>query len=573
MHGSVLSETQPFSVGEPLVAGAAAFAARRAAGHGTPPVAERRQVSILFVDLVAFTELVAGRDPEEVRDLLDRYFETGRATIGRYGGTLEKFIGDAVMAVWGTPVAHEDDAERAVRAALDLVAAVGGLGAELGLAGLAARGGVVTGEAAVTVGAVGQGMVAGDVVNTASRLQGAASPGSVLVDETTHRIVRESIAFRPAGALVLRGIRQPVAAYEARQVVALRRGRGRSPGLEGPLVGRDGPLAVAKELLDTVRVARTVRQLSIVGQAGVGKSRIVWELEKYVDGVVEPVWWHHAGSPAYGEGLAFWALAEMVRARAGIGGGESPEVARQRLATCLARFVPDATERRWIAPFLAALVDLGPATGGEREEQFAAWRTFFERISDQGTTVLVFDDLHWADAGLLDFVDDIVERSTGPPAAGRDGRPAGSPGASADVGLGRPGPGGHRPRAPRTRCHGRAPRPAGAGPVDRPDGPHPRACRGDPPVCRRAHPDARRPGRPGAVRRRVRGPRTAGPDGGARDAARPRRGAHRRPRPGRRGAPPRGGRARRGRPARRARGHRRDDRRGARAGPGAPCPA
>ncbi|HEX7398959.1 MAG TPA: adenylate/guanylate cyclase domain-containing protein [Candidatus Limnocylindrales bacterium] len=397
------------------MAGPDAFAARRTGVRAGARVAERRQVSILFVDLVSFTELAADRDPEEVRDLLDRYFETCRSLIARYGGAVEKFIGDAVMAVWGAPVAREDDAERAVRAALDLVEAVGSLGVELGLDSLAARGAVVTGEAAVTVGAVGQGIVAGDVVNTASRLQGAASPGVVLVDQATHRIVRGSIAFKPAGAQALRGKPLPVAAWEARHVVALRRGRGRSAHLEGPLVGRESTLAIVRELLDAVRKERTVRLLSIFGQAGVGKSRIVWELKKYVDGVVEGIWWHQASSPAYGEGLAFWALAEMVRARAGIGSGERPEVARRRLAACLARFVPLESERRWIAPFLAALVGLGPATGGEREEEFAAWRTFFERIGDQGTTVLVFDDLHRADAGLLDFVDDLVERSTAYP--------------------------------------------------------------------------------------------------------------------------------------------------------------
>ncbi len=401
----------PVVAGQPLVAGGEESAARRAGAPAAPPVAERRQVSIVFVDLVAFTALAAERDPEEVRDLLDRYFETCRALIARYGGTVEKFIGDAVMAVWGAPVAHEDDAERATRAALDLVAAVTGLGVELGLDGLAARGGIVTGEAAVTVGAVGQGIVAGDVVNTASRLQGAAGPGAVLVDEATYRIVRGSITFRPAGPQVLRGKPEPVSAWEARQVVALRGGRGRSTGLEGPLVGRDSALATAKGLLDAVREERTTRLLSIFGQAGVGKSRIVWELEKYVDGIVEQIWWHEAGTPAYGEGLAFWALAEMVRARAGIGAGVAPDAARRRLATCLARFVPDASERRWIAPFLAALVGLGPVPDGEREEQFAAWRTFFQRIAGKGTTVLVFDDLHWADSGLLDFVDDLVAHS------------------------------------------------------------------------------------------------------------------------------------------------------------------
>ena len=288
--------------GEPLVAGPDAFAARRTGVRAGARVAERRQVSILFVDLVSFTELAADRDPEEVRDLLDRYFETCRSLIARYGGAVEKFIGDAVMAVWGAPVAREDDAERAVRAALDLVEAVGSLGVELGLDSLAARGAVVTGEAAVTVGAVGQGIVAGDVVNTASRLQGAASPGVVLVDQATNRIVRGSIAFKPAGAQALRGKPLPVAAWEARHVVALRRGRGRSAHLEGPLVGRESTLAIVRELLDAVRKERTVRLLSIFGQAGVGKSRIVWELKKYVDGVVEGIWWHQASSPAYGEG-------------------------------------------------------------------------------------------------------------------------------------------------------------------------------------------------------------------------------------------------------------------------------
>src|SRR5438067_879044 len=168
------------------------------------PAAERRLVSVLFADLVGFTTLSESRDSEEVRELLSRYFDTCRRLIERYGGSIEKFIGDAVMAVWGTPTAQEDDAERAVRAALDLVAAVPELAP-----GLYARAGVVTGEAAVTIGAEGQGMVAGDLVNTASRIQAAAEPGVVLAGDTTRRSTEAAIAYEPAGEHELKGKAEP----------------------------------------------------------------------------------------------------------------------------------------------------------------------------------------------------------------------------------------------------------------------------------------------------------------------------------------------------------------------------
>ncbi len=372
-------------------------------------------MSILFADLVGFTTLAEGRDPEEVRDLLSGYFETCRTVIARYGGTVEKFIGDAVMAMWGAPIAHEDDAERAVRAGVELVTAVGALGEELGIGALAVRVGVVSGQAAVTVGAVGQGLVAGDVVNTASRLQAAARPGTVLVDEATYRAARNSVAFEPAGDHALPGKRLTVAAWEAQHVVALRRGDGRSALPEAPLVGRDSVMTIARDLFHAVREERTMRLCSIIGQAGIGKSRIVWELEKYLDGLVEQVFWHQARSPAYGEGLSFWALAEMVRWRAGIVASEPPAASRRRLSACLVQFIPDEQERRWVGPYLASLLGLGPAPSGEREEAFAAWRTFFERVSDQGTTVLVFDDIHWADSGLLDFIERLAQRASARP--------------------------------------------------------------------------------------------------------------------------------------------------------------
>jgi len=174
------------------------------ASSAEAPVAERRLVSVLFADLVGYTSLAESRDAEDARELLTRYFDTCRRLIELYGGTVEKFIGDAVMAVWGTPVATEDDAERAVRAALDLVAAVSGLGDEVGASDLRARAGVLTGEAAVTLGAQGEGMVAGDLVNTASRIQSAAEPGTVLVGEAQNLVSYHLGKLRRAGMVTTR---------------------------------------------------------------------------------------------------------------------------------------------------------------------------------------------------------------------------------------------------------------------------------------------------------------------------------------------------------------------------------
>ena len=256
-------------------------------GASTAPVAERRLVSIMFIDLVGFTTISEGRDHEEVRELLSRYFDASREIIERYGGMVEKFIGDAVMAVWGAPTAHEDDAERAVRAALDVVDAVRMLGP-----GLEARGGVLTGEAAVTIGATGQGMVAGDLVNTASRLQSAAPAGVVLVGESTQRATVNAIAYESAGEQLLKGKTSPVPAFRAIRVIAERGGRGRTDRLEAPFVGRDSELRLLKDLFHATARERRTRLVSITGQGGIGKSRLAWELRKYADGVVDRVFWH-----------------------------------------------------------------------------------------------------------------------------------------------------------------------------------------------------------------------------------------------------------------------------------------
>jgi class 3 adenylate cyclase len=371
-------------------------------------VAARRLVSVLFADLVGFTAWSEGRDAEEVRDLQTRYFATVSETIVRYGGNVEKFIGDAVMALWGAPVAHEDDAERAVRAALDLVAAVRGLGP-----GIEIRAAVLTGEAAVTLGATNQGMVAGDLVNTASRLQSVAPPSTVLVGEGTQRAAGSAIVFEAAGEQLLKGKVSPVPAWIAQRVVAQRGGVGRSEALEAPFVGRDEELRQLKDLFHATGREGRPRLVSVVGPAGIGKSRLAWEFLKYVDGLVEAVWWHDGRSPAYGDGITFWALGEMIRGRAGLQETDDEPTTRAAIAAMLDKHVPDDTERAWIEPALLSL--LGLESGVGPQQLFGAWRTFFERLAATGPVVMVFEDLHFADPGLLDFIDHVLEWSRNVP--------------------------------------------------------------------------------------------------------------------------------------------------------------
>jgi class 3 adenylate cyclase/tetratricopeptide (TPR) repeat protein len=377
------------------------------------PVAERRVCSVLFCDVVGFTPMSESRDPEAVRELLSRYFEVARTVIGRYGGVVEKFIGDAVMAVWGTPAATEGDAERAVRAALDLVAAVAGLGAEALVPGLAARAGVVTGEVAVTLGAVGEGMVAGDAVNTAARVQSAAEPGSVLVDAPTQRLAASAIGFADAGEHALKGKAEPVRLHRAVRVLAGVGGSQRIDGLEAPLTGRDAELRTVKELFHAAADRRVPRLVLVSGPAGVGKSRLGWEFEKYIDGLAEDVWWHRGRCLTYGEGVAFWALAEIVRQRLGIAEEDPAEVAAGKLADGLDRFVPEGAERAYVGPRLSRLLGVQVTGDNEsalsREELFAGWRLFFERLAAEDPVVLLIEDAQYADPDLLDFLDHLMD--------------------------------------------------------------------------------------------------------------------------------------------------------------------
>ena len=371
----------------------------------------------LFADLVGFTALSESRDAEEVRELLSRYFDTCRRLIELYGGTVEKFIGDAVMAVWGTPVATEDDAERAVRAALDLVAAVSALGHEVGAPELRARAGVLTGEAAVTLGAVGEGMVAGDLVNTASRVQSVAEPGSVFVGEATRRATERAIVYEDAGSHELKGKEGETPLWRALRVVSGCR-RLAQVGGPGGAVRRVVTASCGRSRTCSTSAPRSGRAqlVSVTGIAGIGKSRLAWEFYKYFDGLAQIVYWHRGRCLAYGEGVTYWALADMVRMRCRIAEDEQPESALRKLRATLEEHLLDPEERRFVEPRLAQLLGARrAATSRDRQDLFAAWRLFFERLADTYPTVLAFEDMQWADASLLDFVEYLLEWSRDKP--------------------------------------------------------------------------------------------------------------------------------------------------------------
>ena len=370
---------------------------------------------MLFADLVGFTTLSEPRDAEEVRELLSRYFDTAAPSIGRYGGTVEKFIGDAVMAVWGAPVAQEDDAERAVRAALDLVDGGGGARRRGRRAGAARRAPVCSRARRRSTSAPRARAWLRAISSTpppaSSRI---AEPGTVLVGDATRRASEAAIAYEDAGEHELKGKAEPVALWRAVRVLAGAAGAPALDGLEAPFVGRDRELRLVKELFHATADERRAHLVSVIGIGGIGKSRLGWEFYKYIDGLADDVWWHRGRCLAYGEGVAYWALAEMVRMRAR--DRSRTRTPRRRRAKLAARrsssTSPDDAERGLGGAAARAPARAeeraGPATG---EDLFSAWRLFFERLAERGPIVLVFEDLHWADAALLDFVEYLLEWS------------------------------------------------------------------------------------------------------------------------------------------------------------------
>jgi class 3 adenylate cyclase/tetratricopeptide (TPR) repeat protein len=372
-------------------------------------VEERKVVTVVFCDLVGSTSRAEQLDPEDVRAELSAFHSRVRNELERRGGTVEKFIGDAVVAVFGAPAVHEDDPERAVRAALairDWAAEEGG--AEVRLA-------VNTGEALVTVSArpeTGEGLVAGDVVNTAARLQAAAPVNGILVGEATHRATQRAIEYQPHAPVEAKGKQHPVPVWEA---VAARSLFGVDVELRPRtrLVGRTRELDQLLDALSRARAEREPQLVTIVGVPGIGKSRLVQELSSAIEREPELIRWRQGRSLPYGQGVSYWALGEMIKAEAGILESDPAGVAEMKLREVVAR-VCDHDDVDWINSILRPLIGVADDGAGSdrRGEAFVGWRRFLEGIADERPTVLVFEDLHWADDGLLDFVDSLVDWAT-----------------------------------------------------------------------------------------------------------------------------------------------------------------
>jgi class 3 adenylate cyclase/tetratricopeptide (TPR) repeat protein len=384
-----------------------------ACGTALEPAAtgeERKVVSVLFVDLVGFTAGADRADPEDVRATLRPYHERVSREIERFGGTVEKFVGDAVMAVFGAPVAYEDDPERAVRAGLRILDAIVELSEEEGLE-LAVRVAVATGEAVVQLGAqpgTGEGIATGDVVNTAARLQGQAPVGGIVVNEQAYRATQQAIVYEELPPVAVKGKAETVPLWRA--VEARSRFGVDVEGITTPFVGRERELRLLQDTFERMVGESEIQLVTITGEPGVGKTRLLAELRNWIDDRPEFISWRQGRCLPYGDGITFWALGEIVKAHAGILESDASADAEEKLREAVA----GADDAEWLHARLGPLVGLA---GGDasREESFGAWLRFIESVAATGPLILLFEDLHWADDALLDFVERLVDWSSGLP--------------------------------------------------------------------------------------------------------------------------------------------------------------
>ena len=388
------------------------------------PPEERRQVTVLFADLSGYTAVAETMDPEKVKTLVDGALLRLGQEVARYDGTVDKYIGDNVMALFGAPVAHEDDAERAVRAALGMQDAMAEINERLpeGVS-FALRVGLNTGE--VLAGAVGDDYtVVGDTVNVAARLQTAARPGTVTVGERTMKATVEAVRYERLEPLTLKGKAEPVPAWEAVGVIAEHAVRRTTIGKEAPLVGRDYEIGTLESLYERVVRERRPHLVTLIGEAGVGKSRLLTEFERRLgDRPQAPVLRTGRCLP-YGSGIVFWALGEVLRDECGIVEADSSEAAWRKLASYVEQALAEGSEQASESPERRAAVigrSLGldvPEEIGQidaedpervRDSFFSALRSLIEAMATRRPVVLAFEDIHWADEGMLDVIEHLAQ--------------------------------------------------------------------------------------------------------------------------------------------------------------------
>jgi len=395
------------------------------------PGEERKRVTVLFADLAGSTGLGEHLDPERLKEVMDSFFQTMKAELEAEGGTVEKFIGDAVMAVFGVPAVHEDDTTRALRAALRMRRALGGLNRSLEASHgvrLVMRIGVNTGDVvARTVPRQGQGLVTGDTVNVAARLEQRAESGQILVGERTARAAR-GLRLKLIGPLTLKGKEEAVGAYEVLddEVTAPGSARRSEPGrYRTPLVGRAEELGVLKSVFERSVTERRPHLVTVYGDAGVGKTRLVEEFGSWVQGLAEPALVIGGRCLPYGEGVTYWPFSQILKGWTGVLDSDDPENALDRIHQAVGKLLGDlpevAVDPERTAAALAFTVGLQdparPVETDPREAHAAtheAWRTFLSSLARVRPVVAVIEDIHWADPALLQLLQELAEHSEGP---------------------------------------------------------------------------------------------------------------------------------------------------------------
>jgi class 3 adenylate cyclase/tetratricopeptide (TPR) repeat protein len=370
-------------------------------GDEEPRTEFRKVVSVVFADVTGSTAIGERLDPEALRRLMGRYFDELETVIGRHGGTVEKFIGDAVMAVFGIPRLHEDDPLRAVRAALGMREALVGLNAEIvpdhGVE-LRIRVGVNTGEVVAGDHTGGQRLITGDAVNVAARLEQAAAPGEVLLGDSTYHLVKDAVEAERVGPLELKGKAERVSAY---RLISVRSDvAGHERHLDSPLIGRERELDLLDRALDRSLSERTSHLFTLLGPAGVGKSRLV---QQFLAGSMTATTILRGRCLSYGEGITFFPLADVIQQASGIVEADTPSTARTKLSSLLA----GAADHERIAALVGGL--FGWDDAGATEDSFWAVRKLFEHLARERPLVLVFDDIHWAESTFLDLIEHLAD--------------------------------------------------------------------------------------------------------------------------------------------------------------------